>query len=208
MAYQDASADLNGYLDSTVNGEEIPGSLIELHGTLSSVVTADKYIGTGHINFDGTLSSTIQTIMYKDAYASMYGFLTADIANANSFSFCADIVADMVTQEITVNDCKIGHNMELERYRGDTYPVKATLSRNGNFDATGITFKMSVKIGESAVETIDGNILDTANGVVEFILPTTITDVTGSGVFDIQGDDGYIYTYTKGTINIIQDVTP
>ena len=195
-----------GSLSSNADGMSEDGTKVRANGTLTGTASA-VLIQNFSVDMVGTLSSTNQTVMYNDAYVSMYGFLSASVSPAVSIVLCADITVDMEILEVEINGCKIGESMEIKRYRGDTYPLRAKLGRNGNFDTTGITFKMSTKIADGTIHTSTGVIKDALNGIVEFGFDVAAVATAGSGVYDIQGQDGYIYTYDKGPFILLEDVT-
>jgi len=195
-----------GSLSSSADGMKEDGSTVRIKGVLTSVAEGvlTQNVSVGML---GTLSSTNQTVMYNDAYVSMYGFLSSTVSPAVSIMLCADITVDMAILELEINGCKIGESMEIKRYRGDTYPLRTKLGRNGNFNTAGITFKMSTKIADGTIHTSTGIIKDAVNGIVEFGFDVAAVATAGSGVYDIQGEDGYIYTYDKGPFILLEDVT-
>ena len=95
----------------------------------------------------------------------------------------------------------------LERYRGDTFPIEATLSRNGTWTLVGAV-KMTFKFDDDVLHTFDGTIVSSTDHIVTFIPTAEAIETVRSGIFDIQVNDGsYIYTHLKGTVDIIGDVT-
>ena len=227
MSYQDSSADLLGQLDSTVSGSltmngsadllgeldstasavQIEGTEVFLTGTLSGSATGSQIQNMPSILVNGTLIGNASSVMYIDGYVAMYGFLKAEINSSAIKPICPDIFVDMIIEEIEALGCVIGENMELKRYRGDTYPLRATLGRNGVFDTTGITFTMTTKIDDGIAYSSTGTIIDPVNGIVEFAFTPDAVATAGEGVYDIQGVDAYIYTYDKGSFILLDDVT-
>lgn len=96
----------------------------------------------------------------------------------------------------------------LERYRGDTYPIEATLSRSGTWSLIGSTVKMTFEFDDAVKHTFTGTVTDYDNKIVEFTPTTDAVAQVRLGDFDIQVDDGsYITTHLRGKINIVDDVT-
>ncbi len=183
---------------------------VSMSGELLSEVSGNiPAITIDPVSMEGTLSSSVNMKIDFQAYSAMYGFLTVNIASKN-YQICYDINADMIIQEIVSEGCDIGvDNMPLIRYRGDTYPVFSRLSRNGNPDISAYTFKLSTQLDGDTLYTSTGTITDSANGLVEFEFDPLAIDTAGEGVYDVEGDDGsYIYTFEKGTFELLQDVTP
>ena len=207
MAYQDGDASLLGSLFADASGEEISGTLIEMKGTLSATAFGKYYENVSSIDMVGTLDSTVNTVVFVDSYAAMYGFLNSTVTAGTSLAFCPDLYIDMEIQELVSSGCKIGDSMDITRYRGDTYPLTATLGRNGNFNIDDMTFTLSTQIGNGTVYASTGTIVDADNGIVKFEWPTGSVDIAGEGVYDIQGQDSYIYTYDKGKFTLLEDVT-
>ena len=206
MAFQDSDASMLGSLGAIANGSSEDGTKVRASGTLTGTASASS-IQNVSVSMVGTLSSTNQTVMYNDAYVSMYGFLKSSVSPSVNIMICSDITVDMKILELEIDGCKIGESMEIKRYRGDTYPLRAKLGRNGNFSTTGITFKMSTKIADGTIHTSTGVVKDAVNGIVEFPFDVSAVALAGSGVYDIQGQDGYIYTYDKGPFILLEDVT-
>lgn len=97
----------------------------------------------------------------------------------------------------------------LERYRGDTFPIEATLTRDGTWSLVGSVVKMSFIFDDDVTHTFTGTVTDHANKVVEFEPTTAAVASTRTGTFDIQVDDGsYIATHMRGTVRVLQEVTP
>jgi hypothetical protein len=98
---------------------------------------------------------------------------------------------------------------ELIRFRGDDYPILASIKVDGEaIDLTGSVVTFSYKNSDEAVKSIVGS--QTSNlGEVEFI-PLSGVDFQKVGVFafDIQRvGNGFTYTHLKGTLIIDDDVT-
>ncbi len=98
----------------------------------------------------------------------------------------------------------------LKRFRGDTYPIEATLSRDTDFTLTGSDIKMTFIFDDDVVvHTFTGTVTSEENKTVEFVPTPASIDTIRRGKFDIQVDDGvYIATHLKGIINVVEDVTP
>jgi len=97
----------------------------------------------------------------------------------------------------------------LERFRGDTFPIEATLTRDGSWTLVGSTVKMSFIFDDGVTHTFTGSVVDYANKIVHFIPTTASVASARVGTFDIQVDDGtYIATHVRGTVRILQEVTP
>ena len=197
-----------GLLDSAVTSEEINGMRVEFNASLSSTVVPSIFINN-EASFSGSLSADInevQVLVNLDVIF-MLGVLTSSVTNEY---FCPDIKIDMQYQEIKLEGCSMNkENIDITRYRGDTYPLLVTLSRNGNYDVTGIGLKMSTKLDGGTLYTFDGIVKDAINGIVQFDLPAEAVQTSGEGYYDIQGNDGtYIFTYIKGKFTLLDDVTP
>jgi len=96
----------------------------------------------------------------------------------------------------------------LEIFRGDTYPLKWTLSRSGEWSLTGSTVKMSFKFDDDIVHTFIGNVLDYNKKIVEFTPTAEAVGTVRSGVYDIEVNDGvHPLTHKKGVVVIKEDVT-
>ena len=96
----------------------------------------------------------------------------------------------------------------IRRFVGNDYLFKATISKNGDFSLVGMTVTMSFKIGNGDVHTLAGNIINAAEGKVEFT-PTeaSVADV-GVGQYEIKVNDGsYDITYVVEDIEFLQGVT-
>lgn len=196
-----------GSLDASASGTAVSETFVSMAGTGSMSVTPKLYKESGLIQMSGSLNGTATNQVLVNTYVTMYGFLNSNI-NLYKSVHCADLAISFETQMIESLGCSIGESVELKRYRGDTYPVSTTLSKNGSYDATGITFEMSTQIGGGTIYTVAGIIDDANNGLVSFPLGATSVSLSGTGVYDIQGNDGtYIYTYEKGVFTLLDDVT-
>ena len=100
-------------------------------------------------------------------------------------------------------------NKEITRFRGDTYPIIATIKENGlPVDLSGAVAKMTIAFKDSPSVTIVGTILVAAEGSVKFDFAPDVVDNVGKFFYDIQVDSGgYKTTYVKNIINFVQDVT-
>ena len=202
------SISLAGSGDMDISGKTTGFTFTKMSGSGDMNVSVNILQKAESISMSGTLSSDISTQNLVNAYTVMYGFLTSSVETSSSV-FCVDLPIDFNTQTIESFGCKIkGNSVELKRYRGDTYPVNSTLSKNGNKNTTGITFQMSTQIADGTIYTVDGTITDAVNGIVDFPLTTAAVATAGVGVYDIEGNDGtYIYTYEKGVFTLLDDVT-
>ena len=100
-------------------------------------------------------------------------------------------------------------NVLLERFKGDTYPIEATLTRDGTWSLSGSTVKMSFEFDDAITHTFTGTITDYGTKTVEFVPTAAAVASARHGMFDIQVDDGtYIATHIRGTVRILEDVTP
>ena len=96
----------------------------------------------------------------------------------------------------------------IERFRGDTYPVEFTLSRDGDWTLSGSTVEMSFKFDDDVVHTFLGTITSEVDKTVSFEPTTDAISTVRDGVYDIQVDDSaYITTHAKGIVTIADDVT-
>ena len=96
----------------------------------------------------------------------------------------------------------------LERFRGDTYPVEATLSRDEAWTLDGSVVKMTFQFNDKIKHTFIGTVTDDINHIVEFEPTGDAVNKVRQGRFDIQVDDGfYIATHIAGEIHIVNDVT-
>lgn len=103
--------------------------------------------------------------------------------------------------------------MRIERYRGDTYPIRMTLNKKVDgatspVDLTGSTVVMSIGLA-SGKETIDAAVIDAVNGKVQFPLTPSQVSTVGISPYDVQLTDaaGYITTFVKDDFVLIKDLT-
>ena len=96
---------------------------------------------------------------------------------------------------------------EIERFRGDTYPIVVTIKENSNaVDLTGCTVKMT--IGYSTPVTVTGSITDAVNGIVQFNFTESDVSKVGRFEYDIQVDTGSIKTtYVRDNFILKSDLT-
>ena len=96
---------------------------------------------------------------------------------------------------------------KIVRFKGDTYSVEATLSKNSTpIDFTdGTTATFSFEKGE-VLESIVG-LNGTISGEISFPCPALIK--AGKYKYDIQvtAVSGEIRTYVKDTLEIVEDIT-
>jgi len=209
MANQDSGLiQVLGSGNVSISVGQVGSTFVSMSGIGSMNVSTKLDVASGRIQMSGILSVSESNQNLVNSYVTMYGFLTANI-NLYSSVYCSDLPVDFEIQMIESFGCSIkGESVELKRYRGDTYPVATTLSKNGSKDTTGITFKMSTQIENEIVYTVDGIVENASNGIVNFPLDINAVTTAGSGVYDIQGNDGtYIYTYEKGVFTLLEDVT-
>ena len=96
----------------------------------------------------------------------------------------------------------------LERFRGDTYPVEATLTRDGDWTLDGSVVKMTFEFNDKIEHTFIGTVTDLVNHIVEFEPTGDAVNKVRQGRFDIQVDDGfYVATHISGQVHIVNDVT-
>lgn len=97
----------------------------------------------------------------------------------------------------------------LRYYRGDTRPIEAILSRDGNWSLLGSSIKLTFIFDDNVVHSAIGTLVDDDTKLVEFEpIPASVATVR-QGVFDISVDDGdYVATHLDGIVQITQDVTP
>ena len=96
----------------------------------------------------------------------------------------------------------------IERFRGDTYPVEFTLSRDGDWTLSGSTVEMSFEFDDAVIYTFLGSVTSEVDKTVSFEPTVAAIDTVRDGVYDIQVDDGtYVTTHAKGVVSILQDVT-
>lgn len=98
--------------------------------------------------------------------------------------------------------------MILKRYRGDTYPIVATLKVNNVAkDLTGATITFSYVSSSQAKKTITGVISDALSGEVMFIPGSEDFQVAGTYNYDIQYRlEDLIVTYDVGTVVLKKDI--
>lgn len=97
----------------------------------------------------------------------------------------------------------------LQYYRGDTRPIEATLSRDGDWTLIGSTIKMTFIFDDDVVHTMTGTLMDDDTKLVQFEPISAAVATIRQGVFDISVDDGtYLATHIDGIVMIKQDVTP
>lgn len=207
MAFQDTSVSMLGSGQvSVIEYSQVTHS-VSMLGSGGMSVSPVVDVNPGAIDFAGSLSSGIGTGQLLNNYISAYGFLNVSVS---ARAVCYDIVNNFIPQHIISNFCKNkGESVALKRFKNDTYPVTATLSKDGVYDITGFTIKLSTQIGTGTVYTSTGNITDAVNGNVEFILDAGAIDTAGEGTYDIEVNDGtYVYTYEKGVFEIVEDLTP
>jgi len=199
----------SGVLNGDIIGKQNGPYSVALRGEAGFSVSPKVYSNTGAVIFNGTLGSETSVQLLVNSYSSMFGFLSSSIVNAHALVYCADLDIDMVVQTINSSECTTkGVGVELKRFRRDTYPVYTVLGRNGNTNIAGHTFKMSTRIDNETLYIANGVILDEISGRVSFVLDPLATAVAGSGIYDIEGNDGtYVYTYQKGVYTILEDLT-
>lgn len=200
----------SGSLSSTVSGKQTGPNYVHMFGTLSAEVNPEIVYNLGTITMSGTADISVAPQVLVNSYVSMYGFLTATV-NPKIYAPCFELITDFNTQVIESVGCSTnkGSSVALKRYRGDTYPVAAILSKNGDTDITGFVVKLSTQITGQALYTSTGIITNGPLGYVEFDLDPLAIATAGTGVYDIQVDDGtYIYTYEKGEFELLDDLTP
>lgn len=201
------------YFNGTADLEATPhvannSGLIDMSASLSSEVSYNIPIVSELLDFSGSLTSTVLPSEYLNSYVAFYGFGSLGLVEQGVGTVCSDLTINMTIQELISTGCSIGDSDMITRYRGDTYPIRTTLSRNGDYDISGHTFQMSTQIKNKTLYTASGTIIDANNGIVEFTFPAGSIDVAGTGVYDIEGNDGtYVYTYDKGVFELLDDVT-
>ncbi len=208
MAIQDSGyIASNGVLTSLVSGRDASSTYVHMIGTGSVVVRPANEANSGKIVMSGSLgTSVVEQVLVTGSVLPILGELTASVVTVTR---CSDLVLDMDLGFIYSDKCDTkGNSMELKRYRGDTYPVTCNLSQNGNTDITGQTFKMSMQIDAGTIYTVDGTVINAPMGMVTFVPNILAIQQAGSGYYDVQGNDGtYIYTYEKGILTILDDLT-
>ena len=100
--------------------------------------------------------------------------------------------------------------MQIERFRGDTYPIKITLKSNGDFVNLDDIDETVLSIAKSSgvVSTTCTKDSDPTSGVVYADMNSTIVDDKGSFPFDVQVVwlDGTKTTFLKDTIVFKGDI--
>ncbi len=208
MAFQDVlGIDIAGSGYMVVTELSLMTSSASLLGSGTLSVSAE--IGTSvSIDMLGELTSSVSANQYVNAFGiSMSG--TGDMSINDIGSECFDFILDFDLGFIYSNHCgNKGDSMKITRYRGDNYPFTAVLSLSGNFNITGMTFKMSTQIDSGVIYTMNGSIINAPMGMVTFVPETDAVFTAGSGVYDIEGNDGtFTYTYEKGDFTLLDDVT-
>lgn len=201
-----ASASMLGSGSMTAVEDDHTAYSVHFSGSGDMTVTVHPYINVAVGDFSGSLTSVISSGIYHNTFASVYGVLTSTI---NATVQCWDVVNNMEPQKIISAFCKNkGESVAIQRYKGDSYPVTAKLSKDGNYNISGFTVRMSTQIGSGTVYTSTASITDAVNGEVEFILDPAAVGTSGTGTYDIEVNDGtYVYTYEKGTFTIVDDLT-
>ena len=101
---------------------------------------------------------------------------------------------------------------KLEIFRGDTFDIKVLLTRDAYWVLTGSTVEMSFKFNDDVIHTFTGTITSDTHATDKYATfnPTEAAVATvRQGIFDVQVDDGsHPITHMKGTVKILQDVTP
>lgn len=106
---------------------------------------------------------------------------------------------------------------DLERYRGDTYPIRVEVKEDGEpLDIAGSTFKLTVHdkrnpVAEPAEFELTGVIVPpSSDGVVEFSPTALQADGTPDTYYydvEMTTSGGAILTLGKAKYTVIQDVT-
>lgn len=227
MANQDTSATLSGSLSASADISveiEVSASLLG-SGLISAIEDSQKsqsasFFGSGEmdvfatqdvhlsaINIGGSLSVSVSPKPFFNTEISFYGIGSG---SSKYKITCPDTLINFIPQKIISAFCRNkGTSVDIKRYKNDTYPVFAKLSKDGSYDITGFTVKLSVQIGTGSVYTSTGSITDAVNGEVNFALDPALILETGKGTYDIEVNDGtYIYTYERGVFEILEDLTP
>lgn len=200
----------SGMLDATIEFRQTGPLFTRMDCKSSISVSSDIKFNIGKISFNGTLSASVSGKILVNSYANLYGLLSVRIT-PKLYIQCFELMPKLVLQVIESTGCstKKGSSVALVRYRGDTYPVSAILSKNGDTDITGFIVKLSTQITGHSMYTSVGTITNAALGYVDFMLDPLAVATAGKGVYDIQVDDGtYIYTYEKGEFELLEDLTP
>lgn len=206
MAFQDTSVSMLGSGEASVIELSQKTYSVSMSGSGGMDVSAIIDVFPGTLDFSGSLGATVGISGYQNTYVSMFGFAYASIAKTRIF--CPDLRINLILQSIT-RTCSKEKSVTLKRYKNNTYPVSATLSRNGDYDITGNTFRLSTQIGTGSVVTVNGVITDALNGIVEFTLDAASVSESGTGIYEIEGNDGtHPYTYEKGEFIVMDTITP
>ena len=106
---------------------------------------------------------------------------------------------------------------DIERKRGDTYPVELTVTDSAGtaIDITSYTFLLTVDPEKAPTADtnnlfqLTGVITDATGGVVTFTPTASNTDAVGTYYYDIQMTDsgGLISTLDSGKFKLVQDIT-
>ena len=157
----------DGTLNSNVSANEsITPELIDFNSSLLATATGLTYDQPEFIDIAGSLSSTVSSELLQNGYAAMYGFGAMNVIEGLGVgAICIDLFIDMQIQEIISSGCTTGDSDMIQRYRGDDYPIQATLGRNGNFDISGMSFIMSSQIGSGTIYAATGTIIDATIGI-------------------------------------------
>lgn len=226
MANQDTSAALLGSgLVSATTGVDVYSSVSLLGSGLASATEISQktysvaFSGTGDmsasvnafvdmspINFDGSLNGAVQSGNYINTYVTLYGFLSSQ---ANTAIGCADVFFDMEPPRVEVLQCSNeGELVDLQVFKGNTYPVTARLSIKGDYDITGHTIRLSTQIDGDTLYTVTGTITNALAGEVSFALDPLSVDTPGVGKYDIEGNDAiYTFTYGTGEFTVLDNLT-
>jgi hypothetical protein len=106
--------------------------------------------------------------------------------------------------------------MDIERKRGDTYPIEITVLSDGvALDITGASFLLTVDPAKEPTDAtnnlcqLTGVITDAPTGAVSFTPTANQMDAVGKYFFDIQMTDasGAIRTIDAGKFVLKQDIT-
>lgn len=98
----------------------------------------------------------------------------------------------------------------INRVRGDTYPVEATLKINGlPVNLTGAIVNFSYKkVGDPQIKTILGVHDNSTNGIVVFTPTADDFTIAGTYDFDIERyQDGIKITHIIGRLVLADDIT-
>lgn len=102
----------------------------------------------------------------------------------------------------------MGRNI-LEIKRGDTFEIKAQLTRDGTWSIDGSVIKMSFIFDDEIVHTFTGTVIDVNQKIVKFNPTLEAVATVRSGRYDIQVHDGnHPVTHKVGVVEISDDVTP